>query len=96
MFPRSNEAFILLWMDDNHPGECSRPLHLAVEDDDSSAAAAAAAAAQAKFCFPLRARGQDANFWARSTSTGVDHCLRISSANAPSPSAESFELAFWS
>jgi hypothetical protein len=32
-------------MDDNHPGECSRPLHLAVEDDDSSAAAAAASEA---------------------------------------------------
>jgi len=70
----------------------SRPLHLAVEDDDSSAAAAA----QAKLCFPLRACGKDANFRARSTSAGVDHCLRISSANAPSPSAESFELAFWS
>jgi hypothetical protein len=46
-------------MDDNHPGECSRPLHLAVEDDDCCCCcccAAAAAAAQAKLCFPLRAR----------------------------------------
>ncbi len=46
--------------------------------------------------FSLRACGKDANFRARSTSAGVDHCLRISSANAPSPSAESIELAFWS
>jgi hypothetical protein len=37
-------------MDDNHPGECSRPLHVAVEDDDSCAPAAAAAA-QAKLLF---------------------------------------------